>query len=918
MNTSERFTAGALAERLLRTCFSSGAAKSIVGDLLEDIECRRVAGDPCRFPRTWLLGQVLVHAAQARKSRGARASRSTYRRSALTTGHSSTRGSTAGLGQDIRHAVRLLLREPGYVATAVLAIALGIGATTTLFSVTYGVLLKPLPWPEPERLVRLEERRGGRTGRVPLTITNSTYLAWRESTATLESIGGWMSTPATFGDGSEPERIKAGRLTPSIFNVLDAQPLAGRVFNAEDAASRNVDTVILSHGFWQRRFGGDRAVIGRSIRVDYSPYTVVGIMPAGFAFPDSDTDLWLPAYIAPVFSGDGASVSLQIFSAIARMRSATGADHVSAEGTARARSTRDPGPTVLALFGSSEPPTVVARPALDVMVSDVRPGLHIILAAVLLLFVTALASVATVQLARAATRRREMTMRVALGAGTGRLARHWLVESGMVGLTGGVVGVVGAWLLLAVLPAILPADFPRAHEIDLDWRVALVASLTTFTAIAVCGLLPTLESRRIDLVRALSEDSPGAFGGSRRTSAARLRTAIMAGQIAVACVLLIGAGLLGRTFQSLLHVDRGYNPNSLLTARLSMRPGSTFAKDGATLRAITDRLKALPGVEHASFGNALPFVSAGNVSGFKARLSRDPTVETNVQALHRTVDSGYFAALALRLRAGRLFSDRDVETSQPVMVVNRSFADQYLGANPVGQRIPLNLYRKAEWEVIGVVEDMKQGGLERAGLATMEDGAQPEMFSPYRQFGAMRLDSIFLAVRTTSDPAALAPLLRSIVREQSPDVALDSVRSMEDRLLASLSRPRSYALVMAGFAAFALAIAAVGLFGVLSYGVAQRSREIGVRTALGADTLEVVRLVVRSAMSITAVGLAVGLVAASLLVGFLRTVLSGVEPYDPMTFAAVPIVLALMAVIASAVPARRAARIDPLRALRSD
>jgi predicted permease len=336
------------------------------------------------------------------------------------------------------------------------------------------------------------------------------------------------------------------------------------------------------------------------------------------------------------------------------------------------------------------------------------------------------------------------------------------------------------------------------------------------------------------------------------------------------------------------------------------------------LRAIVDRLQTLPGVEHASFGNALPFVSAGNLSGFTARLVRDPSIETRVQGLHRTVAPGYFAALRLRLRAGRLFTDLDAATSQPVMVVNRSFADQYLGPNPIGQRVPLALYRKAEWEVIGVVDDMKQGGLERAGLATLSDGAQPEMFSPYRQFDAMRLDSVFFVVRTAGDPAALGPLLRAVVREQASHLVLDSVRTMEDRVLASLAKPRSYALVLTGFAACALAIAVVGLFGVLSYGVAQRSREIGVRTALGAQPSDVVRLVLRSAVTITAAGLTLGLVTASLLAGFLRAILFGVEPFDPVTFAVAPVVLALAAALACAAPARRAACIDPLRALRAD
>jgi putative ABC transport system permease protein len=334
------------------------------------------------------------------------------------------------------------------------------------------------------------------------------------------------------------------------------------------------------------------------------------------------------------------------------------------------------------------------------------------------------------------------------------------------------------------------------------------------------------------------------------------------------------------------------------------------------LQEITQRIQALPGVTSASFGNALPLVSQGSVSGFSLRLPRDPSMETKVQTLHRTVDPAYFQAMGLRLRAGRLLSDSDTATSQPVLVVSKSFADQYLGDDPIGRRLPLSLYRKAEWEIVGVVDDMKQGGLETARFVRTADTSQPEMFSSYRQFGPMRLESIFFVARTSGDPSPLAPAVRAIVREKAPALVLDSIMTMEDRLMSSLSRPRAYALVLGGFAAFALAIAAVGLFGVLSYSVAQRSREIGVRTALGARTVDVVGLVLRSGIAITGVGLAVGLAAAGLLVQTLSKILYGVGPFDAATFVAVPLILLLAAALACVAPARRAAKIDPIQALR--
>jgi putative ABC transport system permease protein len=819
--------------------------------------------------------------------------------------------------QDLRYAARLLRREPGYAAIALLAIALGVGATTTLFSVTYGVLLKPLPWPEPDRLVRLEERRGGRTGRIPWTITNGTYLAWRDS-STVEAIGGWMSVTSSLHDGGDPERIRLGRLTPSSFSVLDAHALIGRVFEAADAANPQTNTVILSHGLWQRRFGARPDVLGRPIRLDDAQYTVVGVMPPGFVFPDRETQAWTPLHVPEVYSADGDRIALQIFGAIARMRRSVSAMQVAAEGTARARSARDPGSTAIALFGSADPSEIVVMPALDAVVADVRPAIRIVLAAVLLLFVTAIASVATLQLARAAKRQREMTVRAALGATSSRLAGQWLTESIVVGLGGGLLGVIGARLLIGLLPVILPADFPRVSDITIDWPVAVAASVATLAAIAVCGLAPALQGRRLDLVQSLADDSLAPVGGGVRSPAARVRAVIMAAQIAVACILLIGAGLLGRSLQSLVNVDRGYDPKHLLTARLPLPSGVTYGKSGALLQEISDRLRALPGVTQTSFGNALPLVSAGGLIGLNVRLPRDPSIVARVQTLHRTVDPEYFAAMGLRLRAGRLLADSDTATSQPVLVVNKSFADQYLGTDPIGRRLPLSLYRQAEWEVVGVVDDMKQGGLQTGGFVATADAGQPEMFSSYRQFGEMRLDSAFFVARTAGDPSGLAPAVRAIVREQTPALVLDSVMTMEDRLMSSLSRPRAYALVLAGVALFALVIAAVGLFGVLSYSVAQRSREIGVRTALGAQASDILSLVLRSGMVITAGGLAAGLVASALLAGFLSKILYGVSPFDAVTFTAVPVSLVCVALLACAAPARRATRIDPIRALRPE
>ena len=833
----------------------------------------------------------------------------------------------AGTLQHVRYGFRTLRREPGYTTLVMTLMALGIAATTTLVSVTSGVLLEPLPWPESERLVRLEERREGRSGRVPWTISNGTYLAWREGpSSTVEEIGGWSWVQSTFRGGGDPERVRIARTTPSAFSVVKARPAMGRLFREEDAGNpATTTTAIVSHAFWRQRFNGAADAVGRTIQLDDRPYTIVGVMPADFAFPDRETQLWIPQRIQPVSSDDGKRLSVSIFNALARMRPGVTPEQVAAEATSRARAGADLGPAGLALFGSRAAPTIAAVPALDVLTAEVRPALGILLIAVVLFLTTAVGSIAILQLARAARRRREMTVRAALGARTIHLTRQWLSESALVGIAGGLAGVAGAAIILRMLPTVIPADFPRIADVSLDWRAAASAAAATLVAGFISALVPALQSRRVDLAHSLAEDSIATFGAARHSSAARIRAAIMVGQIAVASLLMVGAGLLGRSLIALINVDRGYDPYNLLTAELPLPPRTTFAQAAPLLEQLRERLRAVPGVSEAAFGNALPLASAGGMSGLTVPSPRDPSVNIQIQTLHRTVSPSYFDAMGLRLIAGRRLNAGDSEGSTPALVVNRSFAAQYLGENPVGQRLNLrgpaagSAGMSQRWEIVGVVEDMKQGGLDRAGsIVPTADTDQPEMFSSYRQLGSSLTSSVFLLVRTTDDPSSLAPTLRALIREQAPSLVLDSVMTMEDRLMASLAKPRTYAFVLAAFALFALAISGAGLFGVLSYGVAQRTREIGVRSALGARAADLVRLVLRQAVRLTIAGLVLGVAAAALLATSLSRVLYGISPYDTLSFLVGPILVAFVALVACVAPVRRAIQIDPLRALRSE
>jgi predicted permease len=565
------------------------------------------------------------------------------------------------------------------------------------------------------------------------------------------------------------------------------------------------------------------------------------------------------------------------------------------------------------MFGGNGPAEIAAIPAIEMMTAEVKPALLVMLAAGILLLVTATANVASLQLARAVTRRREIAIRAAIGAGAGRLARQLTVESVILGLTGGLVGLAFALGMHRALPWLLPADCPRLDDLTVDARVMLFSAGVSLAVSIACSVLPALHARRLNVTEALSDGAAALGGGILRSGTLRARTAIMVAQVAVACVLLIGGALLGRSFVALLNADRGYDPRNLLTARIPLPAQFSMARRTELLNTLLARLRSTPGVSGVAFGNALPLVSAGGFRAFKMRPPVDPSVEVDVNAMQRVVSPGYFATLGLRLVAGRTFSDGDTMASREVIVVNQSFAAKYLGPHPLGTIVPnLGMCRgdNDRWEVVGVVADMRQGAV--------ADARQPEIFLPYEQVGcAAAVPEPFVVVKTNTDPAPYAATVRTLLRQEEPTLAVDSVMTMEERVTNTLAKPRLYAVIVAGFGAFALAIAGVGLFGVLSYSVAQRSREIGVRTALGARPADIVALVLRHVAVMAACGIVAGAWLAFAVSRSMTNVLYGVDPHDPLTFVAVPAILAVVTAIACVVPARRAAQVDPVRALRA-
>lgn len=820
--------------------------------------------------------------------------------------------------QDLGAALRLATRRPIATIFAILVTGVVIGATTTLFSLVYGVVLRPLPWPEPERLIRLEERRGGERGRLPWTISNATYLAWRERHDTVEDVGGWRtngrSSVVTVGD--DTDRLPVAALTPSLLRLLRTGPALGRGFVDSDAAPGAPATIVLSHGLWQRFFGGGADVIGQTLRLDGTPHTVIGVMADGFAFPDHTVQAWVPMPVMPVLDDKGVR-RVMIFGALARLRPGVAPEQAASEATSAARHTPDLAQAALALFGNNGEIAIRAGGARDVQVREARGGLLLLLGALGMLGGAGLASLITLQLARTAERRREMAVRAALGAGTARLARQWIAESALLGGAATAVGLAVAAMAHVVLPHLLPAGFPRQSEVTLDATVGLVTCAVVVLASIACGMVPGWLARRDALAEVLAQDALAPVGMSLRVPAGRARLALMALQVAIACVLLVGTALLGRSVEHLRREDRGYDPRNLLTARLPLPPGQKASPSASWVAALEARLVALPGVLGAGVSNALPFVSSGGFRGLTIPSPTDPSRTIDIQTAIRVVTPEFVAAVGLRLRDGRLLSSGDRATTHPVVMVNRTFAAQYLGAAPVGQTMALNIAHRERWEVVGVVEDMRQDGLaESPTTVTAAGGPLPELFVPYAQFSDP-LPELIVAVRTSGDPAAIAAPFREVIRESSPGLVADSVMSMDDRISASVALPRLYATVVAVLAGVALAVAGLGLFGVLAHTTAQRTREIGVRTALGATAADVLGLVARTTALSLIAGVAAGLSAAAALSGMLRAQVHGVSTSDPFSFVSAAGAVLGVAVVAGLVPLRRALRVDPLTALRS-
>jgi putative ABC transport system permease protein len=806
--------------------------------------------------------------------------------------------------QDLRYGARMLLKNPGFTLIAVFTLALGVGANTAIFSVVNGVLLKPLPYAQPDRLVMVY----GNFLAMNMTRMSASVpeFADYKQTQSFESIGVYDSFSANLApnENADPERIEGASLTPEMFSVLKVAPFKGRVFLPEEAQEGSDGVVMLSYGLWQRRFAGDAGLIGRRISINGRELTVIGVMPPGFAFPRL-AEIWRPLW----FSRDqydqqrrGAR-SLMV---AARLKANVSLTMAQAEMDRLSGQQAQQYPRN---YGPERRWRVSLTPMQADLVGEVRRPLLILLCAVAFVALIACANVANLLLARAVARRQELVVRIALGAGRGRIVRQLLTESLLLAVAGGAVGLLlGVWgvdLLLRVLPE----NLPRGAEISVDAQVMLMTSAVAILTGVLFGLAPAFVGARADLNDTLKE---GGRSGAAGTNRQWLRNAFVIGEIALALVLLIGAGLTLKSFWRLQEVDTGFNPDGVLTMRMLL-PNETYPQLGqrvAFYQRLLETIKGLPNVEAVSAGSRLPMAPGGNSGTVSAENSAIGPNDAPVESEWSLVTPDHFKALGIPVLNGRSFTDADAAGSPLVAVVDETFARRfYPNEDPIGKRIKRGrLGSDRPWlTIVGVVRHVRNQRLD------IDSSAQ--VYFPYYQDPAFF--DMALAIRVSAgDPLAVANAARVAVQGIERNQPIYRIKTMRQIVAESVSSRRLALWLLSIFAIVALALASAGIYGVMSYAVAQRTHELGIRLALGAQPSDVLKLVLSQALKLTSAGLAIGLVGALALTRLMQDLLFGVRATDPLTFAAVAMLLAFVALLACYAPARRAMKVDPMVALR--
>ena len=800
--------------------------------------------------------------------------------------------------QDLRHGARLLIRSPGFTAVAVSALAIGIGANTAIFSVVNTLLIQRLPYTDPDRLAVIWEHNLPRD-RKNNVVSPANYLHWREMNSVFSDMSVVSNTfrTAYTGDG-QPEEVPLQIVNATLFPILGVNAAQGRVFtSAEDQPQAN-RVVLISDRFWKRRFGGDAGAVNRSIRLGGELSTIVGVMPAGFSILDEDVDVWSPAG----FSARHRTPQGRWLKVIGRLKDGVTFSRAQDDMTRVAAQLTQMFPN----FDTGWTARVV--PLKEQLTGDVRPALLVLLGAVGFVLLIACANVANLLLARATTRQRELAVRAALGADRGRLIRQLLAESFLLSAVGGAAGLALAWWGLRFLRTVVAASLPipRLEFVGISGWVLLFACTAALTSGLLFGVIPAVTAAGVTLTDALKEG--GRTGTSSRGG--RARQAFVVIEMALALVLLVGAGLLIRSFMTLMRVDPGFDPSHTVTMKVTL-PSANYGGDGQAIAffdRLFERLDALPGVQAAGGVSFLPLNGLGAATSFsiegreKPRAGEEPVSEVKV------VTHNFFKAMGIPLLRGRLFDGRDTAPNTRRIVVSESLVKKNFGdVDPIGQRIVLGWNNEGPDEIIGVVGDVRSTSLE-----TEPRGAS---YLPPARFAYPFMS---VAVRTAGDGMGVVPSLINAVHELDPDVPIADVRPMTEVIAVSTAQRRLTMTMLMIFAAVALVLASVGIYGVISYSVTQRTQEIGIRMALGAQRGDVLRMVVGQAMVLTIAGIALGAVGAFALTRLMTKLLFNVKPGDPLTFVAVAMLLGGVAAMASYLPGRRATRVDPVVALRAE
>ena len=809
-----------------------------------------------------------------------------------------------GIAQDLRYGLRMLLKTPGVTAAAVLALGLGIGANTAIFTVVSAVLVRPLPYPDPDRIVAVFENKLDRGIRRQL-VSPLDYKTYAQQNQVFDGIAAIRNQPLVLTGRDLAERIDAASVSPSIFQFLGMRPSLGRAFAADEDLPQKNGIVVLSDGLWRRRFGADPNILDSKLILDGRSYSVIGVAPPGFRLVDSPSELWIP-YTPDPQDLTPSHQGLHILRVLAHLKAGVSASQAASAMEAIAQRLADANPNTNAGY------SVELIPLREQMVGNIVRTLWTLMGAVGFVLLIACANVANLLLAKASARQKEIAVRSSLGASARRIVRQMLTESVLLALIGGILGLALAYWGTAALVEHAPADTPRLKEISLDWRVLAFTLLVSIAAGLLFGLAPALASGRRDLNRALG----GSVRGSTATEGrSRIRDAIVISEIACCVALSTGAGLLIRSFMSLEQVNPGFRPNHVLTMQFSLPPAQySGLKIAQFYKQLLERVQALPGVQSAGVCRYLPLSGPDVSLNFYIEGQPRLALADQPRAKFRAASPGYFAALGIPLVRGRLLDASDGEQTPKVVVLNEAAARRYWpGQDPIGKRIIAG--EGTEWStVVGVIANVKHAGL--------DEETSPETYYHYLQIPPVIISvaegTMFLAIRTSVEPAALMPSVRNELRTLDPNQPVFNVRTMDEVLDASLAQPRFRMILLGLFAALALVLVAIGLYGVMAYSVAQRTNELGVRIALGAEPAHIGKLVMMDSLRMAVIGVGVGLAIAAGTSWIISKLLFGIRSMDALSFAAACLVTIVVTLLASFLPAIRAIRIAPAIALRAE